>query len=116
MGDGALAIASSTCQLEMVKQLVRLGLCINERHEVLDDALTTFYLRIFRMVILHCIGRVRKEVLNEFLISAGAGLEAVDKVCLIVICYFCNYFTSVGIYTFSSRRSERRITCYGCSR
>ncbi|XP_065831568.1 fibronectin type 3 and ankyrin repeat domains protein 1-like [Oscarella lobularis] len=33
MGDGALAIASSTCQLEMVKQLVRLGLCINERHE-----------------------------------------------------------------------------------
>ena len=44
MGNGALAIASWTGQLEIAKRLVELGLEVNGRHEVLDAALAKFCL------------------------------------------------------------------------
>ena len=65
---------------------------------------------------LHWASQKGNADIAEFLITSGANLEAVDNVNIITIRYFSHYFTSVGTYTFSSRRFQRRIVDCGCSR
>ena len=66
---------------------------------------------------LHWASQEGQAKIAKFLISAGASLEAVDKVYNIHVAIWCFFtvFAAVGMYTFTSCCSARKISSYGCS-